>query len=208
MNLPEKTHKLVRQDSFTTDQHFIKFLNPYEVTETLKTMNFNTHSIKEIHPSKIRDLVSTDFDHYLLSLIPEDEVKRVFSSDAIGDICYNLLSCDTEMYYRLSQIIPKDFTVIDIGCGYNAQSYFFKDHKRYIGVNPASDFDQYHFERFKADNTFLYITTGQDFIETHLPLIMFENNKTFAICNFVPDEECRRMVRQTFENCYVYYPHK
>ncbi len=100
-----------------------------------------------------------------------------------------------DTYYYLSLIIPKHFTVIDLGCSYALQSYYFRNHKHYIGVDKSTD------KRLKLNNTeHLYCS-----IDFYLKL--FDKNDTdevFAICNYAPinTEE----IRNKFKNIYVYYP--
>ena len=71
---------------------------------------------------------------HLHSMIPMKEWARVEKNAEI----YPEFSCFADTYYHLSQIIPKDWVVIDFGAAYNAQSYFFTGHKKFIAVNPIS----------------------------------------------------------------------
>jgi len=134
--------------------------------------------------------------HELLDIIPENELKRVLS--------YKYCELDgefmgfTDIYKHLSMIIPKHFTVIDLGCYCAAQCYYFKDHARYIGV------DTYEGERFATENTEYYIQTIQEFIAERLNT--FDLFTTFAICSYVPDFDAKEKVRNAFDNVYVFYP--
>lgn len=145
-------------------------------------------------------------DKILLQLIPEEELERVLSSDASAEICTEHLCCCTDTYYYLSQMIPKDFTVIDFGCGYNAQSYFFAGHKKFIAVEPSmKESKHFHVEQFKAPNCEMYeMTTGQ-----FLTKVDYPKEKVFAICNYVPNwywEDSIKLVRQNFRNVFTFYP--
>jgi hypothetical protein len=103
-------------------------------------------------------------------------------------------------------MIPKDWTVIDVGCAYNPQSYLFQGHKRHIAIEPKWLDKDFHVEYFQAPNTELLFMTGQEFIENELPKLDLDLDKTFAIVNYVPSGACNLMVRETFKNIYTYYP--
>lgn len=171
--------------------------------------NINNLVVKPIDPEKIYKPVCTDYMHYVFNMIPADEWKRVMKSDASAEISCNELMCGGATYYYLSRMIPKDWSVIDIGASYGAQSYLFKAHAKYIAVEPSGNECDYHFEYFKAHGTERYETTAGAFIEKVLPSLELDLKKTFAICNYVPKwfgENPMELVRQTFTNCYVYYP--
>jgi len=98
-----------------------------------------------------------------------------------------------DTYYYLSKIIPRSWTVVDFGCAYNPQSYYFREHKAFIGV----DFEikkKFHFE-----NTDLFEGRIADYLKQQPP-----TNKVFAICNNVPSSDSR-LVRRYYPNCFVYY---
>ena len=171
--------------------------------------NINNLVVKPIDPEKIYKPVCIDYMHYVFNMIPSDEWKRVMKSDASAEISCDNLMCGGATYYYLSRMIPKDWTVVDVGASYGAQSYLFKDHARYIAVEPFESSDDWHFENFKADGTERYEMTAGKFIKGVLPTLNLDLNKTFAICNYVPEwfgEKPMELVRQTFTNCYVYYP--
>ena len=162
--------------------------------------------IKRVDPQMILNPVCTDYMHYVFSLIPADEWKRVMKSDASAEIQANSLMCGGATYYHLSKMIPKDWTVVDIGCAYNPQSYLFQEHARHIAVEPVWNDSDFKFEYFKAPNTELLFMSGQDFILKELPKMDLDKSKTFCILNFVPSDEVNVLVRQAFKNLFVYYP--
>lgn len=132
--------------------------------------------------------------------IPVDEYKYVisqvnceFDSSFLGFI--NVYKC-------LSKIIPKKCIVIDFGCNFAAQSYFFKDFKGYIGVDTIKE------TRFRPKNCTHYICSIQKFIESEMDALFEgkENLDFFAICSYVPDENATELVRQTFQNVFCFYP--
>ena len=136
---------------------------------------------------------------YLYNLIPKEEWERVSRTAEISpDFC-----CFADTYYHLSQVIPKDYTVIDFGAAYNAQAYFFTKHKKFIAVNPHSaDRDD---GMFKPDNCDIYrMTTGEFLKKVEDP-----KEKVFAICNYVPNwygEDSIDLVHKNFRNIYTFYP--
>ena len=162
--------------------------------------------VKRVNPDMILNPVATDYEHYLRSLIPDNEWERVIRSDASAEIDCNNMTCGRGTYYMLSKMIPKDWTVIDFGCAYNAQSYFFQNHARHIAIEPEWKNTDFRFEYFRAPRTEILFTTGQDFINDILPNMNLNIDKTFAICNYVPSGACNLLVRQTFKNVFTFYP--
>lgn len=137
---------------------------------------------------------------YLLSVIPNDERYKLQKMD---------VDCDfigfVDIYYALSQIIPKDYIIIDFGCGYNAQSYLFKDFNKFISVTPDLETGEEIFNGY--DNCEIYKTTTGEFIKDYPEYTKKEN--VFAICNFVPawfGEDSSELVRNNFKNVYTFYP--
>lgn len=134
----------------------------------------------------------------LLKLIPQEELDRVLIQDCC-DLDRDFLGC-VDTYYHLSRVIPKDWTVFDFGCGFNAQSYFFREHNHYIAVDSAVR------EVFQPNNCSVYFMTAQDFMRSILPLTDYRPDKAFAIVNYVPDFEVAEYARNIFKNCYTFYP--
>ena len=134
----------------------------------------------------------------LLNLIPKNQITRVFNQEMI-DIDFEFIGF-IDQYKFLSILIPKHFTVIDFGCAYNPQCFYFQDHKKYIAV----DIDT--MEKFKSKNCEIFEMRISDFIKNHLSDMNL--NETFAICNYVPcTTEENKMIRENFKNCFIYYPH-
>lgn len=100
-----------------------------------------------------------------------------------------------EQYYLLSKVIPKHFTVIDFGCAYAPQAYYFIDHKKYIGI------DYCVLKRFTFKNTEHKLIA----IETELSnWVGKDTSQIFAICNYVPTGTFN--IRRIFQNLFIYYP--
>lgn len=136
----------------------------------------------------------------LLRMIPPDEFFGVTGQ----------LECEYEqgflgfinIYKPLSELIPKNMIIIDFGCYLAAQSYFFSEHEKYIGVDVVS------MRRFKPKNAKHYISSIQDFVKNEVPKLFEKKGKMkyFAICSYVPDEEAVALVKETFPNVICYYP--
>lgn len=130
--------------------------------------------------------------------------KKEFDSIMTQDMCeYDIDFLGfIDQYYFLSQIIPKNAIIIDFGCYLASQSYFFQNHKKYIGVDIEKQ------KRFSPPNSEHFVCSIQDFIKNVFPDIQKNNNilNYFAICSFVPDFEATKLVRETFSNIYCFYP--
>ena len=131
----------------------------------------------------------------LFHLLPKDQKELVFGQ-AMCDIDGEFLGF-MEVYESLSKLIPKHFTVIDLGCAYNPQCFYFTEHKKYIAV------DSDPCVKFKSDNCEIYQKDIDKFIEEDLS--QFNLSETFAICSYVPCDS--KLLRETFKNLFVYYPH-
>lgn len=139
----------------------------------------------------------------LINSIGKEEVNRLFSYE------YCELEFDfvgfIENYADLKEIIPKDFTIIDVGCYQAMQAHYFKDHRRFIGIEPYIPAEYC----LKQENATYYHQTAQQFISETLPQLVSEGldlNKVFAVCSAVPDREAQKLVKETFPYHRVTYP--
>ena len=167
----------------------------------------------------------------LRQLIPLDEYKRVLNSD-FCELEYDFL-CFEEVYGTLSEIIPKDKTIIDLGCYAALQSYFFKDHQGYIGIDevpmessyPKPEHDRLWYARngeelpdyYKDENLFVpraacpnatYVVSKiQDYLtsRTEEEKKWLQQNG-FAIMSYVDDREAWDLAKRYFPNIAGYYP--
>ena len=139
----------------------------------------------------------------LYEIIPKDKIKHIFdtSETALAACGFTFLGFE-EIYKAVTLFVPKDKIIVDLGCSYAFQAWYFRDYKRYIGVDCGIR-DGVVLE---TDNSDFYFTTIQDFIKNILPNLGYELEEIFAICSYVPDKEARQMVRETFPFCLVYYP--
>ena len=137
------------------------------------------------------------------NVIPKEELDRVFrESETIqGELDATFL-CFDEQYQEVCNNTSPDTIIIDLGCAYAPQSYYFSDYEKYIGVDLSFGNDV----RFQTDNSEFYIMSIQEFITNELPKLNLDLNNVVAICNYVPDKEAQQMVIDTFPRHYVYYP--
>lgn len=130
------------------------------------------------------------------------EFDRVFEQDecAFAEYDSEFLGFLSQYYY-LSKLIPKHWTIVDLGCANGFQAEFFKKHKRYIGVD-------LHYEGtvfYNTENSTYYGELIKKFLESD-EFKKLDLETTFAICNYVPDANEVKMARKHFENIFVYYP--
>lgn len=132
-------------------------------------------------------------------LIPDEEMSRVLNSERC-DIDIDFLGF-TGTYMMLVGLIPKHFTVVDLGCGYAPQSYFFTDHERYIGV------DLFRNEVFHTSNSEFFFDGIDAFVESE-DFKRLNLDTTFFICNYVPEWDGLRKseILPLLKNVYFFYP--
>lgn len=116
----------------------------------------------------------------------------------IGDIDFDFIGF-LEQYESLSKLIPKDWTIVDLGCANGFQSLYFQEHKKYIGVDIDTG------TKYQTTNSEYYTMRIKEFLESE-NFKKLNLNKTFAICNYVPCETEVKMAREKFKNIFVYYP--
>ena len=219
----DKTWKVVKQDKNNDDQYLIAFYNtqamaydaiPYLLRKYGNWIKDKDELIvKRVDPSLIMSPVATDYSHYCASLIPKEEMERVMNGVAGAEISSDNLMCGFggRTYYNLSRMIPKNWNVVDIGASYGAQSYLFKDHAKYIAVEPFKDYgiDSPKVANFLAPGTVRSDATAGQFIKDILPSLNLNLEKTFAICNYVPNwfgEKPMELVRHNFQYVFTFYP--
>lgn len=139
----------------------------------------------------------------LFKLIPHEKIKQVFltSETAGAELDYTFLGFE-EVYKAVTLFVPKSKVIIDFGCGYAFQSWYFRDYQKYIGVDYAMSFS----DVLETENSMFYFTSIQHFISEEFPQLGIMPENVFAICSYVPDREARELVRKAFPYCLVYYP--
>lgn len=136
----------------------------------------------------------------LFKKLPEEQQRKVFKAE------YNQLDNSflgfIQQYKNLAEIIPNDWIILDFGCNEAAQCFYFEKHKAYYGIDPFLSLPGT--EHFSCENSLFFAETAQEFIKKRMK--DFKNKKVFAICNYVPDFEATKLVRETFPNCFIFYP--
>lgn len=137
----------------------------------------------------------------LLSLIPKEEKERVFGHPQC-EISPEFLGFITT-YKALADLIPRDWTIVDFGASYNPQCYYFKNHKRYIAVEPETGLPM-----FKAPNCEIFECTTKEFVLCHMNEVL-QDEKVFAICNYVQKwygQDSIRIMKEKFRYVFTFYP--
>ena len=122
-----------------------------------------------------------------------------------------------DIYEALSHVIPKHFTIFDVGCAYAFQAYYFRDHVKYVGIDQSPSTDELRaqypcLECFDVDSRF-QMPGAVYYPKTILcaeDLLMIKEKEvgrepSFAICSYVPGV-VRHWTKQVFSNCFLYYP--
>ncbi len=142
----------------------------------------------------------------LFTMIPREKIEKIFreSETAGAELDYTFLGFE-EVYKAATLFVPKNKVIIDLGCGYAFQSWYFRDYRKYIGVD-ISHVSDCVLKTLEIGNSEFYHMSIQDFISRVIPNIWYSLDEIFAICSYVPDESARKLVRETFPYCLVYYP--
>lgn len=85
---------------------------------------------------------------------------------------------------------------MDLGCAYGIQAYYFRNHKKYIGV--ACNIKNV----LQTKNSKYYKKEISDFVKDFT-----SQNQTFVIMNYVTTfSEVINAVKKRFDNLYIFYP--
>ena len=128
----------------------------------------------------------------LLNQIGNQEVSRLFS--------YECCECDSsfvaflESYWDLKAIIPKDFTVIDFGCYQAFQGRYFVNMKNTLVWIAEFLLCGDCNSPMQSILSAVFKNLFRTFCQRKISIL----KKVFAICSYVPDDEARKMIRDTF----------
>lgn len=141
----------------------------------------------------------------LYKLIPEDKIENVFkTSETVGAECDFTFLGFEDVYKAVTLFVPKNRVIIDLGCAYAFQSWYFRDYRKYIGVDNGVKKN----DVLETDNSEFYFMSIQEFIKEVFPQLGYRKEEIFAICSYVPDKEAGEMIREYFPYCLVYYPER
>lgn len=129
------------------------------------------------------------------------DLNTIAKNGASAELDFTFLGFE-DIYKDVLNFAPKDKMIIDLGCGYAAQSYYFREHEKYIGVDACGNSDTV----IHTENSEFYFMSIQDFIKDVLPVLGIDPKDVFAVCSYVPDKAARELVAGTFPYCRVYYP--
>ena len=75
----------------------------------------------------------------LYTMIPREKIEKIFreSETAGAELDYTFLGFE-KVYKAATLFVPKNKVIIDLGCGYAFQSWYFKDYRKYIGVDAGT----------------------------------------------------------------------
>ena len=131
----------------------------------------------------------------LLNQYPKDLVHQVlYEQDC--DIAEDFIGF-INTYEKLAELIPTTWTIVDFGCAYATQAWYFRCHKQYIGVDIGDSF------RFHTENTTHYTMSVEEWIARFIKSMP---RTTFAIANYLPCDT--KIIRESFNYCYIYYPER
>lgn len=139
----------------------------------------------------------------LFTLIPKDEIDKIFSESntASAELDYTFFGFE-KVYKAVAMFVPKSKIIIDFGCAYAFQSWYFKNYEKYIGVDCSTSSK----DVLRTDNSQFFFMSIQAFIKDQFPKLGYKKEDIFAVCSYVPDEEARMIVKECFPYCLVYYP--
>lgn len=131
------------------------------------------------------------------------EIDKIFSelNTASAELDRMFLGFE-EVYKAVTMFVPKSKIIIDFGCAYAFQSWYFKDYEKYIGVDSSVSNE----DVLKTDNSKFFFMSIQEFIKEQFLKLGYKKEDIFAVCSYVPDEKARMMVKEYFPYCLVYYP--
>lgn len=132
-----------------------------------------------------------------------DQVCRVLSTPNC-DIDPEFLGF-VDFYAHLSALIPRHWTVIDLGCAYAPQAWYFRNHREYLGIDGFTPLPA----RFAFPNSRHLEQRIETFLDDYEAGRIAARKPVFAVMNYVPvNSVTKERVRATFPHLFVYYPQR
>lgn len=139
----------------------------------------------------------------LFKIIPKEKIDHIFqSSQTVGAECDISFLGFEKVHKAVTLFVPKRKVIIDCGCAYAFQSWYFRDYRKYIGIDNGVCKN----DVLETENSEFYFMSIQNFIENVFSTLGYGLYDVFAVCSYVPDSNAREMVRNFFPHCLVYYP--
>ena len=130
------------------------------------------------------------------------ELKRVWARiEDHGDVDPTFVGF-IDKYRHLYNIIPRNRVIVEIGCAYAFQDYYFRNHRFYVGIDPTPKED-----RFQTPNSIHHELLVQS--SAYLMGLNYGVNCTeplFAICSYCPDNRAAKAMKEAFRDCFSFYP--
>ena len=145
-------------------------------------------------------IVDEDEIHPIWFNFPEDMVLHVIRKAYYSGYPYDMNFEEPgylKQYRALASVIPFHYTIIDFGCGFAPQCWYFRNHTQYVGI------DTIDIDRCVLDNTYHYSCTIEYFLKYLAKDYL--NETTFAICNFV-DDKYTKQITEHFSKVFCYHP--
>lgn len=117
--------------------------------------------------------------------------------------------CFEEPYKAVAEFLPRNYTVIDLGCNQAAQCYYFKDYEQYIGVD---GFDKNYDVgwvpplRFMCPNTEHYVEDVENFLDTMLRIEETMPRNAYFIVSALPHFKTEYLDEYGIDNYLWWYP--
>lgn len=141
----------------------------------------------------------------LFKLIPREKIAHVFqTSKTAGMECDCTFLGFEQIYKAVTMFVPRGKVIVDLGCVYAFQSWYFRDYRKYIGIDSGLSVK----DVLQTENSEFYFVTIQHFIKNVFPALGYSLDNVFAVCSYVPDKYARKIVRDFFPHCLVYCPTK
>ena len=121
-----------------------------------------------------------------------EQASRICTEHEDGDFDESFLGF-MDAYWMLSQWIPRDRMIYDVGCANGFQAWFFRYHRGYVGISDSPPVSR----RFYAPNTTHFHGEMAEFKDKIDPV-------HFAIHHYVPSG--RKDVVSRFQDLFTYYP--
>lgn len=132
-----------------------------------------------------------------------DQVRRVLSTPNC-DIDPSFLGF-VDYYAHLCALIPRHWSVIDLGCAYAPQAWYFRNHHEYLGVDGFTPLAA----RFAFPNSRHLVQRIEAFLDDYEAGRVALRKPVFAVMNYVPAARATEgRVRAVFPRLFVYYPQR
>ena len=113
--------------------------------------------------------------------------------------------CTSIDLYRKLMNLPRDFTIIDLGCNQACQVIYYEDFSGYIGVDNSVPVEN----RLHRNNTIHYQMDYKEFLNNILPQLLSEKiidlDKTIAVSYLMPGIDFT-LIKEKFKYFDIYYP--